>query len=294
MGKEKVEEVKVLKRTIKIGDEDRNIEIVRPNPRVEAEANMYASKVFAKLIKQKNEDGTLAFILRAQLDAFLKEIGVYTDEDIQNMGFYAEKVKELEDSLIKGGKKKSEGKEIAIKLRSFRWALLNLLGKRMEYDKNTVEHYSENARMDYLITKCICFEGGVPIFEDVNDYESDSTMQEVLAEPIRELAAMVSTFDPEYEHKLVENKFLKKYGFCNDKYDLVDGQGRRVDEKGRLVNEDGNLVNENGDLVDEDGEVVSKEIGEFLDDEDVLVEAPVEVVETVAAAEVVDTPPQSE
>lgn len=281
MGKEKVEEVKVLKRVVKIGDEEKNIEIVRPTPRIDAEANMYASKVFAKLIKQKNEDGTLAFILRAQLDSFLKEIGVYTDEDIQNMGFYAEKVKELEEALVKGGKKKSEGKDIAMKLRGYRWALLNLLGKRMDYDKNTVEHYSENARMDYLVTKCICFEGGVPIFDDVDDYESDGVMQEVLAEPIRELAAMVSTFDPDYEHKLAENKFLKKYGFCDDKYNLVDAQGRRVDEKGRLVNEDGNLINENGDLVDEEGKVVSQEIGEFLDDEEVVAETPVEKVDDV-------------
>jgi hypothetical protein len=123
--------------------------------------------------------------------------------------------------------------------------------------------------MDYLVTRCICFEGGYPVFSSVDDYESDAAMQDVLAEPIRELASLVSTFDPDYEHKLVENKFLKKYGFCDDKYNLVDGQGRRVDDKGRLVNEDGMLINESGELVDEAGKVLVNEIGEFLDDDEV-------------------------
>jgi hypothetical protein len=264
MGKEEV-----IKKTVKIGDEEKVVEILKPTPRIDAEANMHASKVFSKLIKQKNEDGSLSFILRAQLDEFLKEIGVYTDQDIKDMGVYAEKVKELEDVLMKGGKKKSEGKDIAIKLRTYRWALLNLLGKRMDYDKNTVEHYAENARMDYLVTRCICFEGGYPVFSSVDDYESDAAMQDVLAEPIRELASLVSTFDPDYEHKLVENKFLKKYGFCDDKYNLVDSQGRRVDDKGRLVNEDGMLINDSGELVDEAGKVLVNEIGEFLDDDEV-------------------------
>lgn len=282
---------KIVK-TIKLGGEDKVVEIIKPSPKVDAEANMYASKTFSKLIKQKNPDGTPSFILRAQLDDYLREVGIYTEEDIKDIGALTKRIKELEEILTKGGIKKSEGRDSAIELKRIRYSLLILLSKRVEYDKNTVEHYSENARMDYLVSKCLCFEGGIPIFSNVEDYESDANMQEILSEVIRELASMVSTYDKDYESKLPENKFLKKYAFCDDKFNLVDSKGRKVDEKNRLINDDGELINEDGVLVDSKGEVINDEIGEFLDDgptaeseqvNEVIV-APEPPVETVVVA----------
>lgn len=73
---------------------------------------------------------------------------------------------------------------------------------------------------------------------------------------------MSSVYDTDYESKLVENKFLKKYGFCNDEFDLIDSNGNRVNEKGQRVDEEGNLLDESGNLI----KVAEKEIGEFLED----------------------------
>lgn len=274
MGKE------VIKKTIKIGDEDRVVNIVPPSPRVDSEANMYASQVFARLIREKDENNKPRYIVRDKLDEYLREMEIYTDQDIVELAELSRKIKALEDGLIKGGKSKAKGREDAINLRKARYAMYSLMAKKIQYDKNTVEYYAENARMNFLVTKCITFESGDPIFNNVEDYESDSNMQEILAEPIRELASLVSTFDPNFEDKLPENKFLKKYGFCNDAYDLVDSKGRRVDEKGRLVNEEGQLINEDGVAINEDGSLLNQEIGEFTDDEvqDVPV---VETTETI-------------
>lgn len=273
MGKE------VIKKTIKLGDEERVVHVVAPSPRVDSEANMYASQVFTRLIREKDEKGNPKYLVRDQLDGYLKDIGLYTDDDLKYLAKIAEEIKTLEAGLIKGGKSKSKGRDDAIRLRSLRYSLYSLMAKKAQYDKNTVEYYAENARMNFLVTKCITFESGDPIFSSVEDYESDSDMQEILADPIRELAALISTFDPHFEDKLPENKFLKKYGFCNDKYDLVDSKGRRVDEKGRLVDDDGFLINEDGVRVDEDGNVFDKEIGEFTDDGE---DSPTsDVVETV-------------
>lgn len=244
---------------VKIGDETKKIEVHKPTPKMEAQANMESSKVFARLIKQKNDDGAAAFILRSQLNDYLAKAGVYTEQDIEDLGAFADRIKELEDILSKGGKKKSEGKTAAIELKRLRIAMYSLLLKQAEYDKNTVEHYAENARMDYLITKCVTFEGGGAIFKNVEDYENDEVMQRALVEPIRELAAIVSSYDPDFEKNLPENKFLIKYGFANE--DL------------RLVNKDGQLVDENGNLVDEDGNKINKEVKvdefvEFFDDDE--------------------------
>ena len=247
---------------VKIGDEVKKIEVHKPTPKVEAQANMESSKVFAKLIKQKNDDGTAAFILRSQLNDYLANAGVYTKQDIDDLGEFSDRIKELEEILSKGGKKKSEGKAAAIELKRLRIAMYTLLLKQAEYDKNTVEHYSENARMDYFVTKCITFEGGGTIFKSMEDYENDEVMQIALAEPIRELAAMISSYDPDFEKNLPENKFLIKYGYANQ--DL------------RLINKDGQFVDENGNLVDQDGNKISKEekVDEFVEffDDDIAVE----------------------
>lgn len=251
------EAVKIVE--VKIGDELKKIGVHKPTPKIEAQANMESSKVFANLIKQKNEDGSAAFMLRSQLNDYLAQAGVYTEQDIDDLTTFSERIKELEEVLSKGGKKKSEGKSAAIELKKIRIAMYSLLVKQAEYDKNTVEHYSENARMNYLVTKCVTFEDGSPIFKNVEDYESDEIMQKALAEPIRDLAAIVSSYDPDFEKNLPENKFLIKYGFVNNDLRFVNKDGQFTDEFGTLVDEDGNKI-----IAEEKKE----QVGEFLDDED--------------------------
>lgn len=243
---------------VKVGEESRNVYVRHPDPRVEAEANMHASRVFAKLTKNPKE----GLLIRAKLDEFLRDQGLYTDDDIQNITRLSEKIEDLEGKLVAGGIKKSEGKEMAIDLRRCRILLLTLLAKRMEYDANTVEHHTERARTNYIISKCLCYEEDVPVFKSPDDYQYDDTgIKDLLVEPIRRISALCSSYDPDFEAKLIENKFLKKYGFCNDKFDLVNENGELVDEKGRRIDQDGNLLEEK-----DKPEKKPVEIGEFLED----------------------------
>jgi hypothetical protein len=243
---------------VKVGEELRTVYVHHPTPRVEADANMYASKVFSKLAKNP-KDGLL---IRAKLDDFLRDQGLYTEDDITNISNLSEKIENLESKLVAGGIKKSEGKKIAIDLRRCRILLLTLLAKRMEYDANTIEHHSERARTNYIISKCLCYEEGVPVFKDPDDYQYDETgIKELLVEPIRRIGSLCSSYDPEYESKLIENKFLKKYGFCNDKFDLVNENGELVDENGRRVDAEGNLLEEK-----DKPEPKPTDVGEFLED----------------------------
>ncbi len=254
---------------VNIGGELKKIEVHKPTPKIEGQANMESSKVFARLIKSKNADGSPAFILRAQLNDFLANAGVYSEQDIEDLNAFSGRIRELEETLSKGGKKKSEGKAAAIELKKLRIALYGLLVKQAEYDKNTVEHYSENARMDYLVTRCITFEGGDPIFKSVEDYEADEIMQKALEAPIRELASIVSSYDPDFEKNLPENKFLLKYGYCNNDLRLVSAEGKFVDEYGNLVDEDGNKI-----VTEEKKESV----GEFIDDDEEVTKVEVDLV----------------
>jgi hypothetical protein len=243
---------------IEINGEQKTVYVKHPDPRVEAEANMYASKVFSKLAK----GGGDGLLIRSRLDEFLRDQGLYTDADLEAISKISERISDLESKLVTGGLKKSEGKKLAIELRRCRYALLALLSKRMEYDANTIEHHSERARTNYITSKCLCYEEDVPIFKSPEDYQFDDTgLKDLLVEPIRRIGALCSSYDPEYESKLIENKFLKKYGYCNDKFDLVNENGELVDEHGRRIDADGNLLEEK-----ETKENTSVEVGEFLED----------------------------
>lgn len=246
---------------VKIGEETKTFLAKHPSPRIEAEANMHASRVFSKLVKEK-KDGNDGLLLRAQLDEYLRSVGLYTDEDIKVISTTTDEIKRLEAALEAGGVKKIQGRSLAIELRRNRYELLILLAKRMEYDKNTVEHHSENARINYIISKCLCNDDGTPVFNSVEDYEFDETgLKDDLIEVIRRIGSICSSYDTEYESKLIENKFLKKFGYCDDKFNLVDASGNLVNEKGERINEEGNLVDEYGNV-----KVVVKELGEFLED----------------------------
>lgn len=278
-------EKEVKKVTVKINGEERVVEVRKPTPKIDAEGNMASSKVFAKLVKEKDEEGKPAYVLRSQLNTYLADIGIYSDDDINDINTFGERIKELEELLSKGGKKKSEGREAAIELRKLRYAMYTLLMRQTQFDKNTVEHFADNARMNYLVTKCICFEGGAPIWTSVDDYESDSYLQDMLAEPIGVLAGMISQYDPEFENNLPENKFLKKYKFCDDKYRLINKDGHLVDTAGNLIDEDGNQVNKVvevesvGEFLDDEGDVVSPEAQDGVVPSEP--ETPSEVVEKV-------------
>lgn len=245
-----------------VGSEEKEFIVKHPTPRVEAEANMHASRVFAKLIKDKQNDDS-CLLLRSQLDGYLRDVGLYTDADIKNISEATKEIDRLEAVLAKGGIKKSEGKKLAIDLRKNRYWLLSLLAKRMEYDKNTIEHHSENARINYIISKCLCNADGSPVFSSVDDYEFDETgLKDDLYALIQRIGALCSSYDPDYEKKLPENKFLIKYGFCNEDFDLVDANGNLVNEKGERIDKDGNKLDENGNKI-----VIEKVVGEFLDDD---------------------------
>lgn len=90
---------------VKIGDEEKTFIVKHPTSRMEAEANMHSSKVFAKLIKKK-KDGDETLLLRSQLDDYLRDVGLYTDEEIANITATSAKIKELEEKLTEGGVKK--------------------------------------------------------------------------------------------------------------------------------------------------------------------------------------------
>lgn len=256
------------KMVVKLGDEEVTLVVSQPNDKQETDADIYSSQVFAKLAREKNEDGSPAYMVRAKLDEFLRDCGIYTEKDFNNLSNIADRINDLEAKLYAGQMSKKQGRDLAVQLRIARYELLVLLNRKAAYDVNTIEHHCQNARMDYLITECIRREDGSKIFKSVDEYKRDSDIKPHILPCITKLASMVSTYDADYEKKLPENKFLLKYGFCNDDLDLVDPEtGHRVNENGDLVNDDGQLIDKDGNVIDALGNKADRELGDFFDEE---------------------------
>jgi len=191
------------------------------NSVLESEANMYSARVFAKLVKAKDDDGEHMYIMRSQLEDFLKSVGVYSQDELNSIMEINKEIGELEAKIKNGGDLK-EGTEAAIKLKNLRLSLLILLTRKFEYDKYTVEHNVENAKFDFLITKCILNEEKKPVFESVDDYKENEELRVDMRPMIEALAEMTSSFDSQFEEKLPENQFLKKYKLCDDQFNVLE------------------------------------------------------------------------
>jgi soluble cytochrome b562 len=174
--------------------------------------------------------------MRSQLEDFLKDVGVYSEDELNMIMEFNEEVRNLE-AKIKAGGDINEGKEAAVRLKTLRMSLLILLSRKFEYDKYTIEHNVENAKFDFLLTKCILDEDKKPVFKDVADYKDNEELREDLQPMIKALADLTSAFDSQFEQKLPENQFLKKYDFCDENFNLKGEEVSDMPESEESVGE---------------------------------------------------------
>lgn len=252
--------------TFKVGDKE--FAVRDPS----AKENQEGQKVYNKAFREAVESG---FFLKAALENVLKQQGVWTDEDDREVESLRVQIIELEDKLRAGGIKKSEAKAVALKLSDARNKLLRLRSEKiLPYESQTAESQAQNSLFTYHITKCLVYnDTGKPYFQTVDAYLNRKDEDEEIAKlGTKYLVDILYGFSPDTEQNLAENKFLKDYGFVNDKYQLIDSQGRPVDRDGRLINEEGRYIDENGNFVDRDGNPVTEdgkhivEFKPFLDD----------------------------
>lgn len=211
-------------------------------------------------------------MLRSKLNEFMLEQGLWDDKKQKRL---EELENTIRDNLVKlksGGIKLTEGKEMALEIRSARMERTLLEAKRQELDEYTVESQAENARFDYLVSVCVKDKKGKPIFKDLDDYKQKGT-EPYASEAAGALANMLYGLDQDWESNLPENKFLKKFKFVDEKLRLVDKDGnyitkdgKRIDENYRYIDENGNFVDADGNPVDEDGLPIV-ETQPFLDDD---------------------------
>lgn len=252
---------------VKVGDKELVLAIVRPTQPQYRAAQMYYNKVFAELLDANT-------LMRAKLNEYMRRQGIWSDDKEKQYVQLFDRINSNELKLKKGGFKLSDAKNVALEVRELRTKVRDLVAQRSATDSNTAEAQAENARFNYLVAQCLVYEDtGKPYYRDVEDY-LERMDEEAAFEGAKRLSSILYEIDPNFEAGLPENKFLKQYGFIDDKLRLVNKNGHLVDTEGRLINELGQYVDKNGNLVDRDGnpinsdgEYIVEEAKPFLDDD---------------------------
>ncbi len=246
-----------------------------------------------------NDELSAGTILRDQLDEELRRRKLWSDARETRYQELRQEVIDGEFKLAKGGISLNKAKEIAIEMREKRSEMVDMLSSRTDLDNNTCEGKADAAKFNYLFTECLVYnETGERYFkEGVSDYNKNQN------DPVALLGApeffyLLSETDG-VDDRLPENKFLKKYKFANERYELVDKDGRLVDSEGRHIDAFGNYVewqedgtsvpvdvngrplDENGEFnvdhipfLDEDGQPIDESLFEESSEEEVEEEKP--------------------
>ena len=253
-----------MKITVTKNKKEISIEINKPNQKDIVAARSFSGGVFAKVLK--NPD----IITRDQLNKYLLDKGLWTDEDQKNLEKISEEISKGERQLARGGKdekgkkfSKEKAKKLALEMRIKRMEQLILIAKLKKYDHLTLEGQTDNANFDFLVSRCASLNNK-PLFKNYDEYIEDS--QEDYAVKIAEtLAEMMYGSYEDIEKEQSENKFLVKYEFVNEDLKLVNVEGKLIDESGKLVDDEGryiddkgNFIDSNGDSVDEDGNPIEE------------------------------------
>lgn len=241
--------------------------VVTPSPQQGRQAQMVYTKTFAEVLAN---DG----LLRKRIMGYMREQGLWDDAKQAEQDALVDKLSELELKLQKGGIKLTDAKGLAIDMRRARLELRELIAERNELDANSVEGQAENARFNALVSMCLVYnESGEPVYSSLDDYLANSTDEQAFR-GAQTLASMMFSVDKDAEANLPENKFLKRWKFCDDELrlvnkdkQLVDTEGRLIDKDGRYIDEHGNFVDKDGNPVDEEGNYVVQDAAPFLDDD---------------------------
>ena len=241
---------------VTVDGQEKEILVKSPSLNDQREGQKVYNQAFTDAIKSKS-------VVRAKLDDLLKDQGLWNDEKEAQFTQLQKELSEGEKRLAKGGFSLNEGKDLAIKMKTVRDEIRDLISVRTSLDNHSAEGQADNARFNYLVSVCVVYNHNKePYFKDMEDYLNRST-EEVALLGAQHLANMLYGLDNDYESNLPENKFLKKYKFVDNKLRLIDKKGRLIDEDGRLVNEEGRFIDEEGNLVDKYGNRVNED-GDFV------------------------------
>ena len=250
MAREKEKTVEV---TLGEGDKAKKVKITVKRPG--SIVNNRANAIYNQWLHSYMRDGIMT---KVELDKFMEERGIWSPEQKQKEKTLAEEIRGLTKDLfqgVRGRRKASEGKKIAVEIKKKRSELQQLIGEKISLEQNTAESLADNMKFDFLVSECTYDANGKKVYKDLEDY-SDRADDEIAFIAAATLAQMMYSLDPNFEAELPENQFLQKFDYVDSNFNLLDDQGHTVSLDGKMIDELGYYINEKGEKVDSEGNLV--------------------------------------
>lgn len=236
-----------------------------PESKLKREAAEYKTEVFKREAFKKDENGKSTAIFEDEVYNLLKEKGIWTDKDDEDLKNITRKLDAKLALLAKGRTKEIDSiakfREVIFKeVKELRTEQFKLLAKSNQFKDVTVEALSDEAEQDYITCYSLYRDGDVVCKTLDNFYSLPEDFRELAK---RELGILTGRIDPNWALQLPENKLLIKQKLMDEKGNYLLN-GKRVDADGKLINDKGQNINENDEIVDEDGNHID-ENGELID-----------------------------
>ncbi|TXT66128.1 MAG: hypothetical protein BAJALOKI3v1_50128 [Promethearchaeota archaeon] len=217
-------------------NQDKEIKLMVKNITAQelSDADMYYAGRVAEILRNNKQK----LLVRSQVDDYLKESGIWTEKDEKAISDIQNTINEKLNILRKGGISKQSGRNITIEVTKLRSKIVEIMRKRQTFDDSTIESIAERDRKDYIIHTCIVDpDTGEKYWETIDDLKNDK-LTDIYAKSSDMVDRVIFDFDPDFENKLPEVKWLKKYKFVDDNLRYIDpNTGEHVDEFGNPLDE---------------------------------------------------------
>lgn len=201
--------------------------VKKPGYKELTDAKMHSAKIF-------NQARLSGAMMKSQLWDYMRTSNMWSEEKQKELDELNKIITENTNELQKGKngkfKKLSEAKAAALQIKLARLKERYLLSEYTSLETMTLEGMTEQANFDYLVFSCTYKEDGTKAFDTLDSYFEVAT-EYWARKCAEELSVFVYDLDKDWESKLPENIFLKKYNFVNDKFELIDNEGQSITEE---------------------------------------------------------------
>ena len=214
-------------------DVEIKLAVKSPNQEDMEEADKAYSAKIATLVR---ETGKKKLLLRSEVDKYLKESGVWGEEDTKAIAKLDGEIDDLLLQLRAGGIKLSQGRKICIDILDKRKELMRINSKRQIFDNTTIESSAETEKIDYYIYACtVDSVTGIRHWNSFEDMKLDK-LTDAYSQANGVVYEVVFGVDSGFEKRLPENSWLKKYNFIDSDLNYTNRKtGEKVDRDGRPI-----------------------------------------------------------
>lgn len=206
--------------------EEKTYYVSKPTHVEEAKAKLQQSKTFSEAINN-------GACLSTNLVKILKDTGVWSEKDEEEVQELHKKIQKNVDKIDEGGIDIMEARKLAIETSSLRMQVVN---RKMIFRENislTAEGQANDAYFDSLISNCCFNEDGSKVFKSYDDY-LDKSNEDFAIRLAGELSDLVYG-NNEYVKEFPENKFLSEFGFLNNDLQYTNEDGEVVDQDYKAI-----------------------------------------------------------